>query len=134
MCHDLYTDTLRLQADGYLWRREFQGFPRTNNDDLGIQLTELPAMVGGQFVNMSWFPGLYQIRRQYHTAVDGFVIDRNLAVAIGADTVACKRVLGKTHTGKIRRQGGADKTSLAGPGNYCNLFIYNEITGYQCDR
>ena len=109
MCHDLYTDTLRLQADGQLWWWKFQGFPCTNNDDLGVQFTELPAMVGGQFVNMPWFPALYQVRREYHAAVDDFVIDRNLSVAVGADTVAGKRVLSKTHSGKIRRQGGTDK-------------------------
>ena len=109
MRHDLYTDTLCLQADGQLWRRKFQDLPRTDDNDLGVQFTQLPAMPGGQFLYLSWFPALYQVRRDDHAMVYDFVIDRDFSVAVGADTVAGKRVLSKTHSGKIRRQGGTDK-------------------------
>ena len=68
------------------------------------------------------------------TAVDDLVIDADLAIAIGTDAVGCEGVLSKTHGVKIRSQWRADKGSLAGLGNCCNLFIYKEITGHHCDR
>ena len=72
MRHDLYTNPPRLQVDGQLWWRKFKDLPRTDDNNLGTQFTELSTMFGGQFVNMLWFPALYQVRCEYHAVMDDF--------------------------------------------------------------
>ena len=90
MRHDFYTDAFNLQFGSYLLRRKFQGLAGANDDHFRIEFTDCLAMFGRQFIDMRRFPELNDVRCDDDAAIQNFFIDRDLSIAVGADTIGGK--------------------------------------------
>ena len=107
MGHDLHADAAHLQSGRKRRWREAQLPAGADNDNFRFKFAKTLNMLCGQLINAAWFPQADTVRCDHHALRDGPVVDGDFPVAVGTDTVACKRILDKAHDDEEDTQAGA---------------------------